>query len=168
MTGYDLNKAFEQTAQHFWTTDQSQIYRALYRMEENAWVEVETVIQEDSPNKKVYRITEAGRSELQRWIVTPLAESPVREGWLGQVFFGGEVDNAAIIQLLESYRAEIETRLKLLEAIHEHQSSLEVPRRYRFQFLVAEYGMIAHRDIIKQFDYLIERIRQFPEKDADT
>ncbi|MEO1643977.1 MAG: PadR family transcriptional regulator, partial [Chloroflexota bacterium] len=32
-SGYDLNKRLQAEGQHFWTTDQSQIYRALYKMQ---------------------------------------------------------------------------------------------------------------------------------------
>src|SRR5436190_21593498 len=84
MSGYDLNKVFNTTIQHFWTTDQSQIYRTLYKLEEEGKVRVETIIQEDSPNKKVYHITDAGADELSRWLVQPLTSSTVREAWLGQ------------------------------------------------------------------------------------
>src|SRR6185369_16784590 len=92
MSGYDLNKAFNTTVQHFWTTDQSQIYRALYKLDEEGKVEVETIIQEDNPNKKVYHITEAGTAELRDWLAKRHASATIREGWLGQLFFGYEVD----------------------------------------------------------------------------
>src|SRR5258707_12071742 len=79
MSGYDLNKVFNTTIQHFWTTDQSQIYRTLYKLEEEGKVRVETIIQEDNPNKKVYHVTEVGAAELRQWLSKPLHETPIRE-----------------------------------------------------------------------------------------
>src|ERR1043165_9302735 len=87
MSGYDLNKVFNTTIQHFWTTDQSQIYRTLYKLEEEGKVRVETIIQEDNPNKKVYHVTEVGAAELSQWLRQPLEEKGTREAWLGQLFF---------------------------------------------------------------------------------
>lgn len=47
MSGYELNKAIHDSIRHFWTTDQSQIYRALHKMEADGWLRVETVILPD-------------------------------------------------------------------------------------------------------------------------
>src|ERR1041384_4339943 len=96
MSGYDLNKEFNTTVQHFWTTDQSQIYRALYKLEEEGKVRVETIIQEDNPNKKVYHITEAGKEELRDWLAKRHTSGHTREAWMGPLFFGsGMYKNSA-------------------------------------------------------------------------
>ncbi len=171
MTGYDLNKVFEQTAQHFWTTDQSQIYRALYRMEGNGWVHAETVIQTDNPNKKIYHVSEAGRTELHRWLTTPLPTPPVREGWLGQVFFGGHLENAEIIAVLERYHADLTTDLQAVEAVmaglNAQYDLSQASRNERFHLLLLEWGIVAQRTQIEHIQLLIDRIKQFPEKDND-
>ncbi len=172
MTGYDLNKAFEQTAQHFWTTEQSQIYRALYRMEENGWVNVENVIQHENPNKKIYHVTEAGRDELRRWLSRPIATTTLREGWMGQVYFGGQVKNSAVIAVLEAYRDELLRDLEESEAIMTSISAAhdlsKLPRRGQFHLLVLDFGIRAQRDHIRHIQYMIDRIQQFPEEDDHT
>jgi PadR family transcriptional regulator, regulatory protein AphA len=100
ISGYDLNKIFGQTAGNFWQTDQSQIYRALHKMLDEGWVEVEEIIQSDNPNKKIYHITDVGHAELHRWLMTPMEYQPTREAWLGQLFYGGELTTAELETLL--------------------------------------------------------------------
>lgn len=62
-TGYDLKKIFDFSVQHFWSADQSQIYRTLNRLTDAGYVEMEKVAQEDRPDRKVYHITGAGRAD---------------------------------------------------------------------------------------------------------
>ena len=160
MSGYDLNKVFNTTIQHFWTTDQSQIYRTLYKLEEEGKVRVETIIQEDNPNKKVYHVTEAGKTELHEWLTKRHTSATIREAWLGQLFFGYEVDQATVISVLESRMADLESHLKALEAF---QATLpawgETPHEYRFQLLTLDYGIEAYRFDIEWLKKVIQQIR---------
>jgi PadR family transcriptional regulator AphA len=165
MSGYDLNKVFNTTIQHFWTTDQSQIYRTLYKLEEEGKVEVETVIQEDNPNKKVYHITEKGTAELHDWLAKRHASATIREAWLGQLFFGYEVDDTTVISVLESRVADLESHLRVLEAF---QATLpathswgQTPHEYRFQLLTLDYGIEAYRFDIEWLKKVIEQIQGF-------
>src|SRR5690349_18283436 len=115
LSGYDLNKAFRVSVQHFWDTDQSQIYRALYKMHEQGWVEIELVEQTSAPDKKLYRLTDAGWAELRRWLADPLPFPALHEGWLGQLFFSTELTRDQIRHLLEARIAEVKTILARYE-----------------------------------------------------
>ena len=70
-TGYDLKKIFDSSVRHFWSADQSQIYRTLARLMDLSYVEMEKVVQEDRPDRKVYHITDSGRAELSKWLSGP-------------------------------------------------------------------------------------------------
>lgn len=165
MSGYDLNKVFNTTIQHFWTTDQSQIYRTLYKLEEENKVRVETVIQEDNPNKKVYHVTEAGQSELREWLSKPLPEVPTREAWLGQLFLSHQLDNAAVIRVLEGYMAALKERLAALEALQavfpSGEARAHIPREYQFQLLTLDYGLDVHRFQVDWMAKAMQRIGEF-------
>ncbi|MEO8394655.1 MAG: PadR family transcriptional regulator, partial [Chloroflexota bacterium] len=99
----------------FWDTDQSQIYRALYKMHDQGWVEIELVEQTSAPDKKLYRLTDAGWAELRRWLADPLPFPALHEGWLGQLFFSAELNRDQIRQLLEARIAEVKTILERYE-----------------------------------------------------
>jgi DNA-binding PadR family transcriptional regulator len=66
-TGYDLARRFDASIGHFWKASHQQIYKVLGRMEPDGLVASELVAQDGRPDKKVYAITEAGRTELAVW-----------------------------------------------------------------------------------------------------
>lgn len=150
ISGYDLNKAFQASVQHFWDTDQSQIYRALYKMHELGWVTMEVVEQESLPAKKIYGLTGSGRAELRRWLADPQPMPSLHEGWLGQLFFANEIGAAGVHTVLQTRVAEIQQILSRYEN--------EVPPR------AAEYAALynANEDVrfwLLTLDYGIEKMR---------
>ncbi|MDR2589569.1 MAG: PadR family transcriptional regulator, partial [Oscillospiraceae bacterium] len=71
MTGYDLDKEFKRSLGYFWYAKQQQIYRELDEMEIKGWLTSERVIQNEKPNKRVYSITEDGKTEFVDWLNSP-------------------------------------------------------------------------------------------------
>jgi DNA-binding PadR family transcriptional regulator len=72
-SGYELARRFDRSIGYFWAATHQQIYRTLRTMEDDGWVSVEVVSQRSRPDKKVYDVTGAGRTELARWIAEPLS-----------------------------------------------------------------------------------------------
>lgn len=70
-SGYELARRFDKSIGYFWSATHQQIYRVLKRMAESGWLNSESVTQEGRPDKKVYSVSEAGRTELARWIAEP-------------------------------------------------------------------------------------------------
>src|SRR4030042_2649974 len=102
MSVYDLKKFFDFSVPHFWSATQSHIYKSLEGLEKKGWVEAHVIQQEGRPNRKEYHITDAGRTELRRWLVTPLSIEPVREASLIQIFFSHFSTNDEIAALFET------------------------------------------------------------------
>ncbi len=164
MSGYDLNKAFQASVQHFWDTDQSLIYRALYRLHEAGWVDVEVVPQEMSPAKKLYRLTDAGRAELLRWLQTPRPIPALHEDWLGQLFFGAELSRDELRGLLEARIAEIRTILKRYEtdapaAAAHYVDQFQAQADVDFWLLTLDYGTEKMRFDLQWAERALERLR---------
>jgi PadR family transcriptional regulator AphA len=146
VSGYDLNKAFQASVQHFWNTEQSQIYRALHKLRDAGWVVIEEVAQDNAPDKKIYHLTEAGRAELQRWIGTAQPLSSLHEGWLGQLFFGAEVDTAVLEQLLADRLANLRQLITVYETevavgAMQYAEKYAAPEAMRFWMLTLDCGI---------------------------
>lgn len=173
-SGYDLDKRFQESIGHFWTTDRSQIYRTLHRLERDGLVRLEVVRQEDHPDKKVYYVTEAGEAALRAWLVAPLPEydMPVREGWLGQLFFGERLDNATLLALLEDYRVQVQAAVDTLQAIragvlaHLHGSAIS--RRGRLRLLTLDYGIVVQGAYVRWLEQAMDEIRAWPDDAPST
>jgi DNA-binding PadR family transcriptional regulator len=111
MTGYELKQFFDSTVKHFWNAELSQIYPTLKSLEEQEHVDMTVDVQENRPNRKVYRITDAGREELRRWMREPGRVSDMRDPFMIKVFFGTEMLAEDMLILL---RREMEEHQKAL------------------------------------------------------
>jgi DNA-binding PadR family transcriptional regulator len=72
MSGYDLASQLKQPFVPFGPTSLTQIYPALASLEQQGLVRYHIVEQHAvRPNKKVYELTEEGRSALKQWVESP-------------------------------------------------------------------------------------------------
>lgn len=170
-SGYDLNKRFENTVAHFWSTDRSQIYRTLYKLKDKGWIDVEIVKQEGNPDKKVYSITDAGQKELIEWLQKPLwDELVIRDTETGQVFFGDILDADKLIEVQQKYIQQIKDKVRTYHAIEKSFFSQidfdDYPFGLELQHATLTYGIQALELDIAWREQLIERIRQRQERDA--
>jgi len=161
LTGYDLKtRYFDESIAHFWPADQAQIYRTLDKLAQEGWVESELEIQQDRPNRKVYRITEEGRRELRRWLTSPQPLPVHREPFLIQLFFAEELENEQIIDQMEQQRAAH-------SALLAHYRAIELPpighpaatRDLTLQRLTLELGILTEETSIAWLDAAIEAVR---------
>lgn len=159
-SGYDLNKRLQVKGQHFWTTDQSQIYRALYKMQDVGWVAFETIIQEDSPNKKVYHITDDGIVELKRWLSQPVDESEPNSIWLAQLYLGADTNQEVIHKLLNQRLKRICEFQEWTRANHDaiHQQP-DLSSGDKLRALTLEYKL---RVLEAEHEWLESTLKQLP------
>ncbi len=64
-SGYELAKSFDIGVANFWHASPQQLYTELARLEKEGLVEGRQVVQETRPNKRLFRVTGAGRDELE-------------------------------------------------------------------------------------------------------
>ncbi len=161
-SGYDLKKAFDNSVQHFWPANQSQIYRTLAELDEQGFVEKEIIEREERLDMKIYNITEAGRAELHQWLSTPLPEHDTREPFLIQVYFGGKLSDEEILNLLHRKLKEIEERLAVFEAVYQMTQStpskVTDKRTTFFAMLTLELGYINSKSDAAWLRSAIERV----------
>ena len=116
-TGYELKEVFDDSVQHFWSADQSQIYRTLNELMSASYVTMEVVVQDNRPNRKVYTITKAGRAELRHWLQQPPPAQMPRSAGLIQVFFAGQLSDEEILQKFEMVADYCRKTLEVYQAI---------------------------------------------------
>jgi len=63
-SGYDLTKVFDASVANFWYVVPQQLYRELEKLEARGLIAGSVVEQDRRPNKRVFTLTEAGRTEL--------------------------------------------------------------------------------------------------------
>jgi len=162
-SGYDLKKIFDTSVRHFWSADQSQIYRTLARLTENGQAVMEKIPQEDRPDRKLYHITETGRAELLRWIYGPPPLDPPHSAPLVQIFFSGQLTDEEALSKFEGYAASMRAILGRYEQvtgqIGPFQQEISSPREHFFWLLTLENGMVNMRANLAWAESVIERIK---------
>lgn len=117
-SGYDLLRHFEKSMANVWPATQSQLYGELNKLADAGLIEVSDI---GPRGRKEYRITDAGRAELRRWITTPQDDPPFRSAGLLRIFLLGEIprDQARehLVTMAEHADAEIERLKRLRESI---------------------------------------------------
>ncbi len=100
-TGYDLKKHIDNSTQFFWHARLSQIYPALKKLAEEGLVEATVIPQEGKPDKKIYFVTEVGRTMLMDWLAEPMDKLPLtKDPALLKLFFSGALDEETLLAQL--------------------------------------------------------------------
>ncbi|GAA4681676.1 PadR family transcriptional regulator [Streptomyces chumphonensis] len=70
-SGYDLAKSFDASVANFWRATPQQLYRELDRMEREGLITARVVRQERRPDKRLFSLTETGRSAVRAFVAEP-------------------------------------------------------------------------------------------------
>lgn len=159
MSGYDLKKAIDASVTHFWTADQSQVYRALSGLVTDGLVERSTIEQSDRPNRHLHTITAAGLAELDAWIRSPLDPELAREPFLARLFFADRLGDAAVLDLLAARRAVVRATLEELSAIEVPAVSASLTRGELLRIATLGNGLAHARAELEWIDELADRLR---------
>ena len=106
-SGYDLKKEFESTFSHFFAAGYGSIYPALSSLAEKGLVDCEEIPQEGKPDRKVYRITEAGREHLLKALENPSPCHKVRSEFLATMCFAHLMQPKDIETVIDNRLADI-------------------------------------------------------------
>ncbi len=156
-TGYELARRFDKSIGQFWSATHQQIYRTLARMEADGWVTSTEIAQHGRPDKKVYRLTPAGRAALAAWVREP-ADLDVPRSELAVKL------RAATSRELPSLRAEIarhrEQRQLRLDAYlanekREFANPAELRGRRLNQYLVLRGGIAVEQTLLGWLDEVL-------------
>jgi PadR family transcriptional regulator AphA len=115
-SGYDIKAIVDRSTRFFWAASYGQIYPELRRLEADGLIEGE-----DVPNggreRRVYKITPAGRKALTEWLLGPTVTIELRDESLLRLFFADTLPHEQALLLLEGRKRGHEHYLEVLGAI---------------------------------------------------
>ncbi len=117
-TGYDITKEFSASIGYFWKASHQQVYRELNKMADKALVTCVLEPQEGKPDRKVYSITDAGRSALGEWFDQPIAHPTVRDEFSAKLM-------ACAVQSATPYRAQLSELVEESRKLISHYKEIE-------------------------------------------
>jgi PadR family transcriptional regulator AphA len=147
MTGYEIKKHFEESFAHFFVAGYGSIYPALSELTRVGMVSCQDVAQAKRPDKKVYRITDAGRAQLARTLAQTPPRHKVRSEFLVLMYFAHLLTPERLAEVLDERVRDIGGMLECIDNAFEDQG-----RRSPSHELVAGLGQVtlsAQRDYIR-------------------
>ena len=112
-TGYELKtRCFDGAPRLFWTADQAQVYRTLERLQRAGLVRATRRRQQTRPDRKIYELTDAGRSAVRTWLSTAHRVPDYRDPLLLQLYLATDVPNEALTDVLIAQRGVHQERLE--------------------------------------------------------
>ncbi len=111
MTGYDIKKVIQESPYLNWSGNNNQIYKALLALNEEGFVQSETVNQPGAPTKKVYTVTKEGKDELKRWLAAAPEPFECRKAFLMQLFCADMLTPDELQALIGGYENEVRMQI---------------------------------------------------------
>jgi DNA-binding PadR family transcriptional regulator len=127
MTGYELKKLFANSTTLHWSGNNNQIYKALVDLHRHDLVTLEVQYQESHPPRKIYTITDAGRSELRQWVLSTPEPPQLRNTFLVQLAWADQLSDDELDALIAAYEAEVTAQRAM--AATEQQRTRRWPQR---------------------------------------
>src|SRR3954449_7319452 len=136
-SGYEIKTSVDRSTRFFWAASYGQIYPELKRLEEAGLIEGEDAPTGDRA-RRVYALTDAGRAELEAWLLGRETTIELRDESLLRLFFADALPREQALALLEGRRQGHEEYLRVLRAIDERPGEGEDPP---FVDLVLRWGI---------------------------
>lgn len=155
-SGYDLAKDFDQSVNFFWKATHQQIYRELSKLEDQNFVRVEAIEQTGRPDKKLYHITEAGKSFLTQWLLEPCDVMPIKEDLLVKLWAANLIpieQSISVAKLIEEFKRHQQLHQQRLATYHQLAQKFftepdQLPIAQKYRYLVLQRGIRYEEDYI--------------------
>lgn len=116
--GYDLKRAFDERFGQDRPLHYGQVYSTMSRLLRNGLVEIDAIEPGEGPERKRYAITEAGVTDVARWLSTPEKPEPYLQSTLYTKVVLALLTRRDATALLDVQRAE---HLRLMRELTERK-----------------------------------------------
>jgi PadR family transcriptional regulator AphA len=143
-SGYDLAREFARGIGHVWNATHQQIYLELGRLSDEGLAEYRHVAQSGRPDKKLYRITDAGYRELRAWMSEPAPKPRLRDALMIKIAGGHLADPEQLLTELREQMADHEETMatfRHMEAAYNRLPAQEQENK-RFEWLALRRGLL--------------------------
>ena len=129
--GYEIKRGLEERfGAVIAPLNAGQVYTTLQRLERDELVADDAVAQSGRPDKRVYRLTDAGRRALEEWLGTASAPTRLRDDFFMKLTFASAIGIADPHELIARQRAAYLRSLGELERVladgHEDETTILV------------------------------------------
>ena len=125
--GYELKGRFEESVGPQWgDLNIGHLYQVLDRLERDRLVTKRVVAQAERPDRVVYRLTRAGRAEVERWLETPFVRHAYRDDLFLKLFAASRLGRETFTTVLDVQRQAYVGELAALRELRERHRDDEL------------------------------------------
>jgi len=163
--GYELKASFEEAVGPQWgELNIGHLYQVLDRLVRDGLVTKREVAQRTRPDKVVYRLTRAGRSELNRWLAEPMARRSYRDDFFLKLFVAAQLGPDVVRTVARSQR---EAYLAELSSLGDLKRDRSTERLVTLLIEAAVLHASANLRVAELADEAAEQIARAPQAAAD-
>lgn len=155
-TGYELKKAFAISFSFFSDLSYGSIYPALKKMEKAGWVTMAVAVQDGSPNRKIYTITDAGRTAFMAELRAPFQLERFKNAFLTRLFFFSHLTPEERLAAAVKHLAAVQQAYEALKAVESEVAS----RADKFQFLCYRFGLRLFEDLTRNVAEIVDALEK--------
>ncbi len=163
--GYELKASFEEAVGPQWgELNIGHLYQVLDRLVRDGLVTKREVAQRTRPDKVVYRLTRAGRSELNGWLAEPMARRSYRDDFFLKLFVAAQLGPDVVRTVARSQR---EAYLAELSSLGDLKRDRSTERLVTLLIEAAVLHASANLRVAELADEAAEQIARAPQAAAD-
>lgn len=159
-TGYDIKKYCDTVISNFWNENFGHIYPVLSQLLEEGLIQEED---SSSTRKKVYIITESGRTEFLNWLLEPAEYQPMRSEFLLKLTFSSNLPKENIIAMLTDYKEKHLERLlkyqQLQNSLNKGNDEITTDRQI-FLYAPLRLGILNTEAVLSWCDEILSAIQR--------
>jgi DNA-binding PadR family transcriptional regulator len=156
MTGYELKKRFSLSFSFFSALSYGSIYPALKKMELEGWITLKVEVQDGSPNRKVYTITDSGREVFLENLRSPFTLERQKSAFLARLFFFAHLTREERLTTASRYLESIKDMQKTLMAVEPEIRD----RADEFQYLSYRFGIRFFDDLARNVKQVLQELEE--------
>jgi DNA-binding PadR family transcriptional regulator len=137
-SGYEIKQVVDRSTRFFWAASYGQIYPELRKLATAGLVQGESR-PTGGRRRTVYRLTDAGREELRRWLDRPPERLEVRDEGLLKLFFAGAAEPGRAVDIIDAKQRLMEEKLATLREIEPY--AVAAADADPFPYLVLRHGV---------------------------
>jgi PadR family transcriptional regulator AphA len=137
-SGYAIKQAVDRSTRFFWAASYGQIYPELRKLAKAGLVEGDPQ-PAGGRRRTVYRLTDAGRKELRRWLDRPPERLELRDEGLLKLFFAVAAEPGKAVEMIDAKRRLMEEKVATLREIEPYAAA--AASSDPFPYLVLRYGV---------------------------
>lgn len=165
LTIYEIKKAFEGNVSFFYSASFGSLHPSIKKLELNGFINSMTE-EENGRLKKIYSITERGKIEFHKWLLSDIGIEKIQDQGVLRLYFLNFLEKKERVEILKNYKTSLELRLEQLKNIEKDSAGKikELKPEYKeiavYQTISLDYGINYFIFVVKWYDDLIKKIEK--------